>query len=176
VVRNEDPLLEWLDGAEPLRVMLGIESSAASAPALQWIRQLSRLGPLHLIASRIWWPPHEYTRRRRGVPPDDSHTALESELRQEVLTALSGLPASVSRQVHLQIGLEQVAEQLIRLAVDAEADLFVLGRHPSRGLLARLWSVSHDVLGLAPMSVVCVPTQPRAPAQPGVDHAVGHAS
>lgn len=165
VVRDDDPLLSWLEGYGPLRVMVGVQPDALSSLAVDWVHQLSRYGPLHLIAARIWWPPHEYARLHRGAPPsDDSHMALESELRKETLAALGSLPPSVSRQVRLQIGLEDAAEQLIHLAVEHEADLFVLGRRRSRGLLARLWTVSHDLLGLAPMSVVCVPARQRAEA------------
>lgn len=162
VVRDDEPLVAWLEGAGPLRVMVGVQPGPLSSAAVDWVHHLAGYGPVQLIAARVWWPPHEYARLRKGAPPsDDSHMALEAELRREILTALSGLPPAVSRQVRLQIGLEHAGEQLIHLAVDHEADLFVLGRRRSRGLLARLWTVSHDLLGLAPMSVVCVPARQR---------------
>jgi nucleotide-binding universal stress UspA family protein len=158
VVRNEGPILDWLEGRGPLRVMLGLDRTRSAGLALSWVEQLAGFGPLDLLASHIWWPPHEYTRRHIVAPSsDDAHLCLEDEIRLEDETLLEHLPHNVCARVCLRVGLEDVAEQLISLAVDHEADLFVLGRQPSRGLLARLWTVSHDVLGLAPMSVVCVP-------------------
>lgn len=81
----------------------------------------------------------------------------ERLIRDEVGAALRELPANVKHRVHLEIGLKHVGDRLLALSVAEQVDMFVVGTHPDRGPLARLWSVSRDVLGLAPMSVVCVP-------------------
>jgi hypothetical protein len=84
VVRSETAILEWLDGNAPLRVMLGLDRTHASGRALSWIHQLAAYGPLELLASHVWWPPHEYTRRHIVAPAaDDAHLFLEEEIRAE---------------------------------------------------------------------------------------------
>ncbi len=178
VVRDEKPLLAWALEAEPLEVLLALDRSFTSEHARDWISQLAQYGPLNLLASHVWWPTAE--RERRGLPrshQNDADAPLEALIRREVEGALRTLPPNVKHRVHLEIGLRHVSDRLLAFSVAEHAELFVVGTHPhpERGPLGRLWSVSRDVLALAPMSVVCVPgPQGRKRALPEAgEHRVG---
>ncbi len=157
VIRDHRPFVAWAAGKAPLRVMLAIDHSSSSAVARDWIIRLAEYGDIDLVATHVWWPLEEYERRRMPVPPpEEGHVALARFMHAETEAALASLPKNVKRRVHLEMGVGRIGEQLLSVANDEQADLFVLGTHRRRAL-GRLWSVSHHVLGLAPMSVACIP-------------------
>jgi nucleotide-binding universal stress UspA family protein len=158
VVRDPKPFQAWAEGTAPLKVMLALDHTWSSAVARDWILRLSEYGPIDLVASHIWWPLTEYERRGLTAPgPEEGHLALSALMRDETEAALKGLPTNVKHRVHLEMGRGHIGEQLLALATEEQVDVLVLGTHPHRGPLKRLWSVSQDVLELAPMSVACVP-------------------
>jgi nucleotide-binding universal stress UspA family protein len=157
VVRDPKPFLSWIADETPLKVMLALDHSAASAVARNWIFRLAEYGPIDLVGAHIWWPHEEYERRGSTAPADDeTHTRLARVMRVETENALSTMPANVTHRMHLEMGTGHIDEQLMALGVEEKAALMVLGTHRYR-MLARLTSVSHHVLGRAPMSIACVP-------------------
>ncbi len=156
VVRDPRPFEAWASGKARLKVMLAIDHTSSSALARDWIVRLAQFGDLELVATHIWWPFEEY--ERRGLPlVDDGHRALAKTMEAETLASLAGLPKNVKVRVHLELGVQRIGEQLLHLANEEQIDMFVLGTHRRRAL-GRLWSVSHHVLALAPMSVACIPS------------------
>ncbi len=157
VVRDSKPFQAWIAGEVPLKVMLALDHSAASAVARNWIFRLAEYGPLDLVGAHVWWPYEEYERRGLPVPPEDeAHMGLSRLMRIETDNALSTMPSNVKHRMHLEMGVGHIDEQLMALGVAERAELMVLGTHRYR-MLARLTSVSHHVLGRAPMSIACVP-------------------
>lgn len=157
VVRDPKPFHDWIAGVAPLKVMLALDHSAGSAVARNWVFRLAEYGPLELVGAHIWWPEEEYARRQMRPPPgDETHAGLARTMRIEVGNALSILPANVRHWLHLEMGVGHVDEQLVRLAATEHVDLIILGTHRYR-MLGRLTSVSHRVLGQAPMSIACIP-------------------
>jgi nucleotide-binding universal stress UspA family protein len=163
VVRDAAPILEWTRGEEPLRVLLALDRTWSSALARNWINELSHYGPIELIASHIWWPRQEALRRGLPWPEPDGDQALEKLVRHDIEATMAGLPANVHHRLHLEVGLGHFSDRLLALSVAEHVDVLVVGTHTRQGPLGRLWSVSHEVLGLAPMSVVCVPESVRPP-------------
>ena len=154
VVRDPKPFDAWAQGKAPLKVMLALDHTWSSAVARDWIVRLAEYGALDLVAAHIWWPQEEYERRGLPVPPaEEGHAALAAKMLAETSGALNGLPANVKHRVHLEMGKGHVGEQLVAMAENELVDIFVLGTHPHRGPLGQLWSVSHEVLANAPMSV-----------------------
>ena len=70
--------------------------------------------------------------------------------------------ASGSDEIELCIvgGLGRVADHLVQIAEDKQADVITVGSHQRAGL-DRFWhgSISHGVIDGAPMNVLCVPSR-----------------
>ncbi len=163
VVRDPRPFIAWAEGKAPLKVMLAIDHTSSSAVARDWICALAQYGALDLVATHVWWPREEYERRGLPFPPaEEGHKSLANLMEAETAAALTGLPNNVKVRVHLEIGVQQIGEQLLALANDEQIDMFVLGTHRRRAL-GRLWSISHHVMALAPMSVACIPSALAVP-------------
>ncbi len=163
VVRDPRPFEAWATGKAPLKVMLAVDHTSSSAIARDWIIRLAKFGDLDLVAASIWWPREEYERRNLAWPdPEDGHRALAQTLSAELDAALVNLPKNVKVRKHLEPGKQGIAEELVEIANAVQADLVVLGTHRRRAL-GRLWSVSHHILSLAPMSVACVPAGVTVP-------------
>lgn len=158
VVRDPRPFQSWAAGKAPLKVMLAIDRTSSSAIARDWISRLAQFGDLDLVATHIWWPSEEYERRALPTPAaEEGHRALTRTMEEETAATLAGLPKNVKVRVHLQMGVQEIGAHLLALANEEQVDIFVLGTHRRRAL-GRLWSVSHHVLSLAPMSVACIPS------------------
>lgn len=156
VVRNRRPFDAWARGERALKVLLAIDHTWSSALARDWIARLARYGPLDVLATHVWAPAEELARRGRPVS-DDAEASLAEVLTRETEVALSGLPDNVTSRVQLEVGRGHVGALLLELARREKMDMMVLGSHPKKGLLARLTSVSHEVLADALMSVALVP-------------------
>src|SRR6185436_12424097 len=53
---------DWIDGKRPLRVVMGLDRSAASLAAMEWVRTLRGLGPCDVTFVHAFWPIAEYAR------------------------------------------------------------------------------------------------------------------
>ncbi|MBS1148799.1 MAG: Universal stress protein, partial [Myxococcaceae bacterium] len=117
VVRDPRPFHAWLAEEAPLRVLLALDHSAASAVARNWIFRLAEYGPLDLVGAHIWWPHEEYARRQLAAPSDGSFDGLARMMATETGNALSTMPANVKHRVHLEMGIGHIDEQLLALGV-----------------------------------------------------------
>jgi nucleotide-binding universal stress UspA family protein len=158
VLKDPAVLGEWLEGRRPLRVMLGVDPSPQTVAARAWLRGLERLGPIDLVAARVFYPGDEAARLELPPPvdfmnvPPEMRVALENEVR----TLVGEPPAGRSVAIRVRPGIGRQADQLVDLAIEERVDLIVVGTHHRRGI-SKLWSVSHHTLRLAPMSVAVVP-------------------
>ncbi len=166
VVRDEAPLLSWLRGGPPLRVMLAVDRGPAADRVLAWVHALAGYGAVSIVVVHVWSPRDEYARRGlEATDVDDAHQRMATTVRRDFGPTLANLPPGGTSRLHLEIGRAHVADQLLDASVAEQVDLLVVATHPSANALSRLGSVSRNVLELAPMSVVCVP-EPRAAAAP----------
>lgn len=168
-IREPASLEAWARGERPLKVVLGTDRSQPFEASRDWLRGLSRLGPLEVVAARIFWPAEEYPRfgLRRPVTYGELTPELRSALEREVSALVEPLTGSgLKVRIRLEVGVGRIADHLVEVAEDEKADLLVVGTH-HRKALAKMWSVSFHVVRLAQMSVVCVPTQAARPE--GVD-------
>ncbi|MBL9038560.1 MAG: universal stress protein [Archangium sp.] len=178
VVRDPEPFEAWATGPKPLKVMLAIDHTWSSARARDWLEQLAEYGALDVVATFVWWPADEYRRRGLEEPPaGDAHEVLSAQLHREVRTELIKLPRNVARRIHLEIANSHVAERLVIIAAVEQVDVLVMGSHPGLGPLARLRSMTHDIIADAPMSVACVPSPVEETSAPVVaaDAGAAHA-
>jgi nucleotide-binding universal stress UspA family protein len=158
VVRDAAPIEAWARGERALKVFVGTDFTASSDAALRWVAELRQFGPCEVVACYADWPSENATMLGRNLPP--GQRVLERDLREKVTHMLG--------EDHVQVRVVGNAGSadmpLVDLAVEAQADLVVVGTHQWRGL-SRLWhdSVSRGILRHAPMSVACVPTPAAAP-------------
>jgi len=82
---------------------------------------------------------------------------MREALTREILAQMEVKPGDPSVRVLLHPSIGRQADPLVTLATAEKADLVVVGTHHRRGL-AKLWSVSHHTLRLAPMSVATIPS------------------
>lgn len=170
VVRDAAPFTAWAAGKRALKVLVGVDFSVAAGAALQWVKELQRVGPCDIIVAHVAWPPAEQARLGLAgtlslteIPPDAQHV-LERDLTDKVREILGDAAA----RVRVVPGWGRADAALIELAGQEGADLVVTGTRQQHGLerLADA-SVARGLLRYAPMSVACVPT-PEA-----VAHGVG---
>lgn len=160
VVRDGARCEAWARGAQPLRVLVGVELTTTSQSALRWASALRAIGPCDLLVTQVVWPPEEHLRLGLPAPMPLDHLRPELEqVLQHDLEAWAGEPPGPGETSFLvRPGWGRVDAHLTRLAAEARADLLVVGTHQRAGM-ARLWqgSVSRGVLHAAAMSVACVP-------------------
>ncbi|XXF77824.1 universal stress protein [Myxococcaceae bacterium GXIMD 01537] len=159
VVRETGPLEAWARGEKPLRVMLGADRSVPFEACRDWVKGLHALGPVEVVAARVFWPQEEY--QRFGLPRPavfgEVTEPLRDALTREVTSLVAPLvDAGLPVRQRLELGTGRIADHLVAVADDEAVDLLVVGTHHRRAM-AKLWSVSHHALRLARMSVACVP-------------------
>ena len=160
VVRDGARFEAWARGAQPLRVLVGVELTTTAQRALRWASALRVIGPCDLLVTQVAWPPGEHLRLglRAPMPLDHLLPDLEQVLRRDLEAWAGVLPGPGETSFLVQSGWGRVDAHLTQLAAEAQADLLVVGTHQRAGM-ARLWqgSVSRGVLHAAAMSVACVP-------------------
>ena len=166
VVRDAAPFEAWARGKRSLKVFVGTDFRASSDAALRWIAELRQIGPCEVVASYVVWPPEEAARLgvsgRLGLGGNlpEMHHVLERDLREKV-TRLLG---EDDVRVWVRGNWGRADNPLVEMAIEAQADLVVVGTHQWHGLSRlRRRSVSRGILDHAPMSVACVPTHAAAP-------------
>ena len=169
VVRKAAPFEAWARGERALKVFVGTDFTSSSDAALRWVAELREFGPIEVVAGFVDWPPEEAARLGVSGPqalrgnPLPMQKMLERDLQEKVTRLLGSENVRVS--VHGNWGRPDVP--LVEMAIEAQADLVVVGTHQRHGLSRlRHGSVSRGILNHAPMSVVCVPT-PAAVPMPG---------
>ena len=160
VVRPGGNLTSWLNGKQPLRVLLGYDFSGASDAAAHWIAGLRKLGACEIQVVHTYWPPEAAARfgYQGTVPfgnsPKELQTPLERELKERVAQFLP--VDAVTLTVQSAWGTSESC--LYEISYEQKADLVVVGTHQRAGLgRVRFGSVSRAVLHHAKVSVAVIP-------------------
>ncbi len=140
VVRERARLAAWARGAQPLRVLVGVERTSTARRALRWASALRDIGPCDLLVTQVVWPPGEHARRGVPAPMPLDHLRPElAQIAQRDLEAWAGvLEGPGETSFHVRPGLGRIDAHLTQLAAEAQADLLVVGTHQRAGI-ARLW-------------------------------------
>jgi nucleotide-binding universal stress UspA family protein len=160
VVRDAAPFEQWLSGARPLRIVLGVDASLSSETAGRWITDLSAFGPCEVVLTHLYWAPEEFQRVGLGGFRNwvDHDPELTRTLEQEYSERFAALFSAAKVSYRMEPHFGRIGDGLAALAETEHADLVVVGCH-HRGALARAWegSVSRHVLRCAGTSVACIP-------------------
>lgn len=163
VVRDPEAFLGWAS-QRPMRVLLGIDDSEASASAVRWVEHLRALAPVDVVIGRVYYP--DEAQRRYGLSRHGSYTspdpALEALIERDLKRGVPRLAGKGEVFFRARLGVGRVADHLIELAEAERCDLVVVGTHGRAGL-ARMWSVSAAALHLARMAVCVVPPDGQRP-------------
>ncbi len=166
VVRDAAPFVEWAGGSRTLKVFVGTDFSASSDAALRWVAELREIGPCEIIAGHVDWPADEADRLGITGPvglcenPPEIQRMLERDVQEKVTRLLGG----ENVRVCVRGNAGRADAPLLEMAVEAQADLVVIGTHQWNGLSRlRHGSVSRGILRHASMSVACVPTPAATP-------------
>jgi nucleotide-binding universal stress UspA family protein len=153
VVRDAAPFVAWAGGERALRVLVGVDESASSEPAVRWVKTLRAHGPCDVVLGHVF--DATAARRRYGLE-SRSDEAVEPLIRRDLERFAGDLGGSGSVTIRAKPGFGPAGDPLLELAESERADLVVLGTHGARGL-ARWTSVSNLVLHDSRASVVVVP-------------------
>jgi nucleotide-binding universal stress UspA family protein len=153
-------LREWAEGRRALRLVVGLDRSAASRTALGWVRTLRTLGPCEITFVHVYWPTEQYARLGLHGPIDlaRSNEELEAVLARELRPMFADLPGSGPVELRLRAVWGSPAEPILDETRSVGADLLVLGTHQKRAL-ARLWAGAtvQPTVRMAEVPVLCVP-------------------
>lgn len=176
-------LEQWLRGDRRLRVLVGVDPSAATSAALEWLIPLRRLGECEVLKVHV--ASKGAASSPRGVNPLEESQARSSHPYRGARTSGSAAPPGPSGpgeildpwgasdhggEVMIRVKDERggTAAQLLLLAEEEAADLLLVGAN-ARASAARFWvrSVSREVLHRASRtSVLCVPAGSSTAAEP----------
>jgi nucleotide-binding universal stress UspA family protein len=163
VLRAPELFEGWVDGKRNLRILIGVDDTARSSAAIQWVKELRKAGPCDVIAARLYYVPD--AQRDYGRPPSlsilDRDPELEHLLERDLARRVGEMPGTGSVEVRASLAVTRLADHLLELAEAEKADLVVVGTSHPRGL-ARLASVSSGVLHFGRMAVACIPATPEA--------------
>jgi len=170
VARGDRGVLEgWAAGQRPLRITVGLDRSAPSHAAIEWVGKLRALGPCDVTFVHGYWPIAEYA--RLGVhgarDPIARDPETEGPIARELETLTANLPGTGEVRLRVLPCWGSAADMVLEEATRAEADLVVVGTH-RRGGAARMWlgSTAHPVLRGAKVPVLCVPAAAHHAAAP----------
>ena len=174
VVRESAPFEKWARGEQPLKVFVATDFGSSSDAALRWVAELQNIGPCEVVAGYVSWPPEEAA--RLGILADPElgcdlpamHGVLERDLpgmrsilERDLREKARRLLGSENVTVRVDWNLGRADPPLVGMAVEAKADLVVVGIHQRSGFgWLREGSVSRGILNYAPMSVACIPKPP----------------
>jgi nucleotide-binding universal stress UspA family protein len=152
--RSSSWLDEWKRQQRPLMVTAGIDFSAASDSALQWLRQLRERVACDIDIVHLYWPVRES--RRLGLPlegqEDDGHGEISRILERELRARVGTLPGSGNVRVRARAIWSDEMNPLVWEAETDGADLIVVGTSQSGAS-----STAVGVLRSAKTPVLCVP-------------------
>jgi nucleotide-binding universal stress UspA family protein len=162
VIRGGGALAAWARRERPLRIMVGVDISAASRAACNWVGWLRTIAPCDVTIAHLAWPPAEHA--RLGIvgpmPLNALRPEVEELLRRDVQQFVGQLPGEGNVSFVIQASIGRVDHHITQLAERSEADLLVMGTHQRSGISRLLrGSVSRGVVHLAPMSVACIPSE-----------------
>lgn len=166
VVRDATPFDAWARGERALNIFVGADFTASSDAALRWVAELRQLGPVEVIAGHVDWPPEEAARLGVSGPLGlrGNLPAMQSVIERDLQEKVARLLGSENVRVSVRGNWGRADAPLVEMAIEAQADLVVVGTHQWHGLdRLRHGSVSRGILHHAPMSVACVPVPAAAP-------------
>jgi nucleotide-binding universal stress UspA family protein len=161
VVRDAAPFTAWERGERPLRIVAGIDTAPTNA-LFRWLSRLTAAGPCTLVGAHVYWPPEarERLHLHGPIPIGKGNREVDAAIERDLRAGLASVSGDAPMELRIVGGLGRVADHLVEIAEDENADLVAVGSQQRTGL-ERLWhgSISRGVIDASPMSVLCVPSR-----------------
>jgi nucleotide-binding universal stress UspA family protein len=158
VVREADAFEAWANGKRPLRILLGVDRTESSEPAVEWVKRLRSFGPCDVTVGHVYRVAE--AAHRYGFADLLSIVQVDPELEafiaRDVARLVGELPGEGQVRYRVKLGLGRTGDHLLDLAETERADLVCVGTH-QKGGLSRMASVSGVALHFGHMSVACIP-------------------
>ena len=170
------PFATWAQGKRPLRVLAGVDRSAATDAALTLLSQWRTAGPCDVTLVHEYWPPGEYARLGLRGPRelDRDDPEVIATLDRELRAALPTLGGTGQVALRIRAGWGPVGTLLAMEAESDGADLLVLGSEQPHGLdRLRTGSAALSALHAGEIPLLVVPSAhlaQTAPAQVPIPH------
>lgn len=133
-------------------VLVGVDGSAGSRAAVDWVRELRAAGTLRVVAASVQQPLLEWT---PADSPDNWRRGLERSIRDDYAAALE--TAGVAVEAAALTGAS-VADALLEASADERVDFVVVGTRGLGGFAGlRIGGVALKILHRADRPVVLVP-------------------
>ncbi|RBP38177.1 nucleotide-binding universal stress UspA family protein [Roseimicrobium gellanilyticum] len=171
VVRNAQPLLNWLLNNKPLKVLCAIDAGESEAAIPQAVADLLLVGPLevecayfmHVGAYQLEATDWRTVHPALLVPDEAEIGVIQSRMKQAFNQTAGFGPIAV----HVRQAIGNPAYDFITIADNVKADLVVVGSHHKHGLQRLLHpSFSRRVLAHSTTNVLCVSLLPAKDAGP----------
>ena len=161
IVRPGGNLLNWLEGGQTLKLLLGYDYSAAADAALRWVAMLRKQDPsCEVNVVHIYWS--DETAKRFGykgpVRFGENPEELQAPLKKEIEKRVSKFMPADSVKITVQPATGSPEGHLYEISHEEKADLVVVGTHQRAGLgRLHFGSVSRAVVHHAKVSVAVIP-------------------
>lgn len=165
VVRNAQPLLNWLLNNTPLKVLCATDAGEPEGITPRAVANLLLLNPLELECAYFTQAgPYQLDTTGWSTvypmltgPDDEEIRAIESKVRQKFYQIAGFGPIAV----HVRQSIGNPAYDFVTLADNVKADLIVVGSHHKHGLHRLMHpSFSRRVLAHSQTNVLCVSLLP----------------
>jgi len=157
VVRDASALMAWAAGERRLRVLVGVDDSAACEGAIQLVKALRKVGAIDIVVGHVYFPDEAAKRYGlRSINMVEATPEIEKLLIRDLTRRIGQVPGEGEITIAPRLGLGRVGDHMLETADAHKVDLIVVGTHRKAGL-KRLSSVSAVILHDAHQSVLCVP-------------------
>ena len=171
VVRDAAPFEAWTRGERPLKVFVAFNFTPTSETALHWVKELQSISPCEVIVGLVDFPPEQRTRLggSGALPLTGNPPEIQAILERDLKARTSELLGPMAHRIQVETNWGPPEVRLAEMAMEAGADLIVVGSHQFSGF-ERLWhkSVSRGLLHRAAMSVAVVPMVTGKPRGTGI--------
>ncbi len=160
VVRDAAPFIAWARSERPLRIMVGLDFSASSDPAVRLVKTLRQAGACDVVFAHVhYWYDVAARYGMSALAGDslvDSDKQTNALLTRDLSARVGQLEGEGTVRFLPRVGVGRLGDHLLELAEAEQADLIAVGTHRRSGV-RRLASVSSVVLHYSHVSVACVP-------------------
>jgi nucleotide-binding universal stress UspA family protein len=157
VVRDAAPFAAWSRGERALRVLVGVDDSAACEGAVRLAARLRAAGPVDLVVGHVYYADeaaHRYGLRIANVV--DTNPEVEKLLERDLARRFGEVEGAGTVKFRARRGLGRIGDHVLELADEEGVDLIAIGTRQKAGI-GRVSSVSSVILHDAKPSVLCIP-------------------